>query len=130
MIARVAWSTVLFLSLAHGQRPSPIRFEETAAQSGLAFTHSFGAEKLGTRLERAGAGAVWFDYNNAGLMDLYIVSGRQLEMAMHPYPLRKTPQTPARNHLFRNDGNGKFSDVTDAANVGADLFSMAAIAAD
>jgi hypothetical protein len=63
-------------------------------------------------------------------MDLYIVSGRQLEKAMHPYPLRKPPQTPARNHLFRNDGNGKFTDVTDAAGVGADLFSMAAVAAD
>src|ERR1035438_1229370 len=41
-----------------------------------------------------------------------------------------SPATPPHNHLYRNDGNGKFTDVTDAACVGADLFSMAAIAAD
>jgi hypothetical protein len=81
-------------------------------------------------LESTGAGAVWFDYNNDGLMDLYVVSGKPLAKGMHPYPLRHLPQTPPHNHLFRNDGNGKFTDVTEQAGVGGDLFSMAAIAAD
>jgi len=130
MKAQPGWTAILLLAAARGQAPSPIRFEETAAKAGVIFTHSFGAEKLGSLLESAGAGAVWFDYNNDGLMDLYVVSGRELEKGMHPNPLRKAPSSPALNHLFRNDGNGKFTDVTDAAGVGADLFSMAAIAAD
>src|SRR4051794_29757832 len=130
MNARFRWSAIILLAVARGEAPCPMRFEETAAKSGVLFTHSFGAEKLGSLLESAGGGAVWFDYNNDGLMDLYVVSGRDLGKGMHPYPLRKAPASPARNHLFRNDGNGKFSDVTDAAGVGADLFSMAAIAAD
>jgi len=109
---------------------SPIRFEEVTAKAGITFTHSFGAEKLGSLLESTGAGAVWFDYNNDGLIDLYVVSGKPLGKDMHPYPLRKLPASPPHNHLYRNDGNGKFTDVTDQAGVAGDLFSMAAIAAD
>ena len=122
---------VVFVALAAEQPNSgPIRFEEVSAQAGIQFTHSFGAEKLGSLLESTGAGAVWFDYNNDGLMDLYVVSGKPLGAGMHPYPLRHIPQVPPHNHLFRNLGNGKFTDVTEQAGVGGDLFSMAAIAAD
>ncbi|MBS1857821.1 MAG: VCBS repeat-containing protein, partial [Acidobacteria bacterium] len=112
------------------QAPAPIQFEEVSSAAGLTFTHSFGAERLGSLLESTGAGAVWFDYNRDGLLDLYVTSGRDLGKDMHPYPLRKPPAAPARNHLFRNDGHGRFTDVTDAAGVGGDLFSMAAVAAD
>ncbi len=108
----------------------PIRFEEVSEQAGIQFTHSFGAEKLGSLLESTGAGAVWFDYNNDGLMDLYVVSGKPLGAGMHPYPLRHMPQITPHNHLYRNLGNGKFTDVTEQAGVGGDLFSMAAVAAD
>ncbi|HYW45616.1 MAG TPA: CRTAC1 family protein [Bryobacteraceae bacterium] len=108
----------------------PIRFEEVSVQAGIQFTHSFGAEKLGSLLESTGGGAVWFDYNNDGLMDLYVTSGKPLGAGIHPYPLRKSPQTPPSNHLFRNDGKGHFTDVTQQAHVAGDLFSMAAIAAD
>ena len=49
---------------------STIRFEDATAKSGIQFTHSFGAEKLGSLLESTGSGCVWFDYNNDGLPDL------------------------------------------------------------
>jgi hypothetical protein len=122
----------LFAGLAWGADPQdgPIRFEDATAASGIQFTHSFGARKLGSLLESTGAGCVWFDYNNDGRLDLYVVSGKPLGSNIHPYPLRNPPETPPHNHLYRNDGNGKFTDVTDQAGVGADLFSMAAIAAD
>jgi len=126
-----AGAAALFLAAAGGQAPpASIRFEEVSAQAGVNFTHSFGAEKLGSLVESTGAGAVWFDYNNDGLMDLYVVSGKDLGKGMHPYPFRKPPAVAPHNHLFRNDGNGKFTDVTEKAGVAGDLFSMAAIAAD
>jgi enediyne biosynthesis protein E4 len=115
--------------LTAADQPS-IQFEEVSGTAGVQFTHSFGAEHLGSLLESTGAGAVWFDYNNDGLMDLYVVSGRSLGSGMHPYPLRTPAQPAPANHLFRNDGNGRFTDVTGAAHVGGDTFGMAAIAAD
>jgi len=122
------FSALLSLSMAVAQQP--IHFEEVAARAGISFTHSFGAEKLGSLLESTGAGAVWFDYNNDGLLDLFVTSGRPLGAGVHPYPLRKAPQIPPSNHLYRNDGKGRFTDVTQQAHVAGDLFSMAAIAAD
>jgi enediyne biosynthesis protein E4 len=124
-----------FLALAAvlaAQAPpaSTIRFEDATVSSGIQFTHSFGAEKLGSLLESTGGGCVWLDYNNDGLPDLYVTSGRPLEAGMHPYPLKKMPAELPHNHLYRNDGNGKFTDVTDTAGVAANIYGMAAIAAD
>lgn len=118
------------LGFAADREAGPIRFEDATAQSGIAFSHSFGAEKLGSLVESTGAGCVWFDYNNDGRPDLYVVSGKPMEAGMHPYPLRKQPAEAPHNHLYRNDGNGKFTDVTTTAGVAADQFSFAAIAAD
>lgn len=122
---------LIFVLAAADQTTAPsIRFEDVTAQSGIQFTHSFGAEKLGSLMESTGGGAVWFDYNNDGLLDLYVVSGKPLEAGMHPYPLRKPPQVTPHNHLYRNDGNGKFTDVTEQAGVAGDIYGMGATAAD
>jgi enediyne biosynthesis protein E4 len=109
---------------------SAIRFEDASAQAGINFTHSFGSAKLGSLLEGTGAGCVWFDYNNDGLPDLYVVNGRPLEDAMHPYPLKDKPVPPPHNHLYRNDGNGRFTDVTDNSGLNPDMYSIAVAAAD
>jgi hypothetical protein len=108
----------------------PIRFEDATAASGIHFTHSFGAAQLGSLVESTGAGCVWLDYNHDGKPDLYVVSGRPLGDGMHPHPMKKAPETPPHNHLYRNDGNGKFTDVTDQAGVPGDGFSFSAVAAD
>lgn len=107
-----------------------IQFEDATAKAGIAFTHSFGAEQLGSLLESAGAGCVWLDYNNDGKPDLYVVNGRPLGKDMHPYPLRKAPAEAPHNHLYRNEGNGRFTDVTEQAGVAGDGFSFGVAAAD
>ncbi len=116
--------------VAQAPTASTIRFEDATASSGIQFTHSFGAEKLGSLLESTGAGCVWFDYNNDGLPDLYVTNGRPLEAGIHPYPLKKIPAELPHNHLYRNDGHGKFTDVTETAGIAANIYGMAAIAAD
>ena len=113
-----------------GGGTAPIQFDDVTAESGIRFTHSFGAEKLGSLLESTGAGCVWFDYNNDGKPDLFVVSGRPLGKEMHPYPLKKAPDPLPTNHLYRNDGDGKFTDVTATAGLGGDGFSFSAVAAD
>lgn len=118
------------LLFAQGAAKEAIRFEDATPSSGIQFTHSFGAEKLGSLLESTGGGCVWFDYNNDGFPDLYVISGKPLEPGMHPYPLRKAPAVAPHNHLYRNNGNGTFTDVTDEAGVAANIFGIASVAAD
>src|ERR1035441_6710302 len=95
--------------------PQVIRFEDASNKAGIHFTHSFGSQQLGSLLEGTGAGCIWFDYNNSGLESLYVVNGRPLDDSMHPYPLKEKPATPPHNHLYRNNGNGTFTDVTEKA---------------
>jgi len=107
-----------------------IRFEDSTDKAGIDFTHSFGSRQLGSLLEGTGAGCLWFDYNNSGLPSLYVVNGRPLDDSMHPYPLKVKPATPPHNHLYRNDGNGHFTDVTEKAGLNPDMYSVAVAAGD
>ena len=109
---------------------SAIRFEDATDKSGIDFTHSFGSAKLGSLLEGTGAGCVWFDYNNSGRPSLYVVSGRPLDDSMHPFPLKEKPNPLPHNHLYRNDGNGHFTDVTAQSGLDPDMYSVAVTAAD
>ena len=107
-----------------------IRFEDATDQAGIDYVHSFGSAQLGSLLEGTGAGCVWFDYNNDGLPDLYIVNGRPLDDSMHPHPLKEKPSPLPHNHLYRNDGNGHFTDVTQKAGLSPDMYGIAVAAAD
>jgi hypothetical protein len=109
---------------------SDIRFEDATEESGIDFTHSFGSAKLGSLLEGTGAGCVWFDFDNSGRSSLYVVNGRPLDDSMHPYPLKEKPKTPPHNHLYRNDGSGHFTDVTEQSGLNPDMYSVAVTAAD
>jgi hypothetical protein len=130
MREHLAWGLLLISVLAGAQSQNTVRFEDATASSGIQFTHSFGAQKLGSLLESTGGGCVWFDYNNDEFPDLYVISGKPLADDIHPYPLKKKPETAPHNHLYRNNGNGTFTDVTDMAGVAANIYGMAAIAAD
>jgi len=107
-----------------------IRFEDASDKAGIDFTHSFGSRQLGSLLEGTGAGCIWLDYNNSGLESLYVVNGRPLDDSMHPYPLKERPATPPHNHLYRNNGNGTFTDVTEKSGLNPDMYSVAVTAAD
>ena len=107
-----------------------IRFEDASDKSGVHFTHSFGSRQLGSLLEGTGAGCVWIDYNNSGLPSLYVVNGRPLDDSMHPYPLKEKPSPTPHNHLYRNDGNGHFTDVTEQVGLDPDMYGVAVAAAD
>ena len=128
-------STVMAQVAPPAQTPAPIspplaakapriQFEDATAKSGISYVHSFGSAQLGSLLEGTGAGCVWFDYNNDGLPDLYVMNGRPLDDSMHPYPLKDKPDPLPHNHLYRNDGNGHFTDVTEQSGLSPDLYGM------
>jgi enediyne biosynthesis protein E4 len=140
MMRRWTMRAVLALAavplMAHAQAASApaktpaIQFEDATAKAGIDFVHSFGSAQLGSLLEGTGAGCVWFDYNNDGLPDLYVVNGRPLDDSMHPHPLKTKPNPLPHNHLYRNNGNGTFTDVTDQAGLNPDIYGIAVTAAD
>jgi enediyne biosynthesis protein E4 len=138
---RAGWLALLGMaSMAMGQAiphasqtqeaKSTIRFEDTTAKAGIDFTHSIGSAQLSSLLEGTGSGCVWFDYNNDGLPDLYVLSGQTLPASMTTHPLSEAPNPPPQNHLYRNNGNGTFTDVTEQAGLNPDLYSVAVTAAD
>lgn len=75
-------------------------------------------------LEVNGSGVCWFDYKNDGFVDLYLVNGATLEQLQG----RKPPQH--HNYLYRNNGNGTFTDVTDEARVPGRGWGFGCVAAD
>jgi hypothetical protein len=116
--------------LAPPRAASVIRFEDASDKAGIDFTHSYGSRQMASLLEDTGAGCVWFDYNNSGLESLYVLNGRPLDDSMHPFPLKVKPATPPHNHLYRNNGNGTFTDVTESSGLDPDMYGMAVTAAD
>ncbi|HVM74631.1 MAG TPA: CRTAC1 family protein [Candidatus Saccharimonadales bacterium] len=103
------------------------QFEDVTEKSKINFRHSFGEQALSSILEATGSGAVWFDYNNDGLLDLYVLSGKYIEgVTDHS----RSDGKDATNHLYRNNGDGTFTDVTEQAGVAGKGFSMGVAAGD
>ena len=70
-----------------------------------------------------GSGCGWIDYNQDGLLDLYLVNGAATRLYKPAHPLRSV--------LYRNNGDGTFTDVTVKAGVGAEgLFGMGVAVGD
>ncbi len=111
----------------HGTPSSLPTFEDVTEKSGINFRHSFGEQKLSSILEATGSGCAWLDYNNDGLLDLYVVSGRHIEgLTDHSKP----DGLEATNHLYRNNGDGTFTDVTAKAGVEGKGFGMGVTVGD
>ncbi len=97
------------------------QFEDVTAKAGIDFQHSFGEKELSSIVEATGSGCGWLDYNNDGLIDLYVLSGRHVDgLTDISSPVR----TPATNHLYRNNGDGTFTDVTAKAGLEGNGFAM------
>jgi len=102
-------------------------FEDVTEKSGINFRHSFGEQKLSSIMEATGSGCAWIDYNNDGLLDLYVVSGRYVDGVTK---FSKPDGVDATNHLYRNNGDGTFTDVTEQAGVGGKGFGMGVTVGD
>ena len=74
-------------------------------------------------IETMGAGCAWIDYDQDGLLDLYLVNGAATKLY--------TPKRSLRSALYHNNGDGTFTDVTERAGVGAEgLFGMGVAVGD
>jgi len=103
--------------------PPPVRFENIAQSAGVHFVLNNSATPHKYQIEPMVAGVAVFDYNNDGLPDLYFVNGA------HIPDLQKTgPEF--YNRLYRNNGDGTFTDVTEQAGVKGEGYSMGVAVGD
>lgn len=101
----------------------PVTFVDVAGPAGITFHHDNAGSTEKYLIETMGSGCGWIDYDQDGLLDLYLVNGA----ATRVY----TPKQPLRSALYRNNGDGTFTDVTDKAGVGAEgLFGMGVAVGD
>jgi hypothetical protein len=109
---------VLVLTALHApffaqvQTPRVADFEDVAEKAGLTMMNVFGG--VDTKkyiIETTGTGVAIFDYDNDGWPDIFIVNGTTLEAA--------SGTKPSTNHLYRNNHDGTFTDVTIKAGLEA-----------
>jgi hypothetical protein len=100
--------------------PEGIQFTDVAKTAGIRFTHYKGSHGVSTILEEAGPGVCVADFDSDGYQDIYFVNGRDLY----------GNGIEVRNALYRNNGNGTFTDVTERAGVPGNAYGLGCIWGD
>ena len=103
--------------------PGPIRFEPIPpGASGIHWVHTNGMSDERHLPETVGAGCAFLDFDGDGWMDIYLVNSGPSDFF--------SPEEPLSNALYRNNRDGTFTDVTEAAGVEGGQFGMGVAAAD
>jgi hypothetical protein len=108
--------------LAEERTACRIKLVDVTAESGITFQHHHGGSGQSYIVEGVASGLALFDYDGDGLIDIYFLNGA---------PLRGTTlEVRPQNTLYRNQGNWKFTDVTDEAGVGDVGYGLGVVAGD
>ena len=92
---------------AHAAPVASIQFANVTTSAGIKFVHFKGNSGISINREEFGPGLCVADFDGDGWQDIYFVNGRDLY----------NRGIAARNALYRNNGNGTFTDVTDKTGV-------------
>ena len=111
----------LLIALMAATPDCPIQLTDVAKEARLVFLHERGGTAEHRLPETMGSGIAWLDYDADGWMDVYVVQSG-------PFPPANSPK--AADRLFRNKGDGTFSDVTAKAGLSDTAYGMGAYAAD
>ncbi len=116
----LALSAIALLAAAAG-----VRFIDITQKSGIQAVILSGGAKKDYVLEVNGSGVCLLDYDNDGYMDLYLVNGSTLRELQDG-----KPASPHHNYLYRNNGDGAFTDVTQSAHAPGAGWGFGCAAAD
>jgi enediyne biosynthesis protein E4 len=106
-----------YLLASAGRGDSLPAFEEIPAKAtGISWVHDSGPSPDMYLPETTGAGCAFLDYDNDGWMDIYLVNSGPCDFYK--------PSLPIRNALYRNNGDGTFTDVTEKAGVLGNAYGM------
>jgi enediyne biosynthesis protein E4 len=120
--ARLVLPTILLAQT----EPAAVTFVEVPpGESKITWVHDNGRSEAHHLPETCGGGGLFFDYDNDGWLDIYLVNSGPSDFY--------TPKTPIRNALYHNNRDGTFTDVTEKAGVACGKlgnFGMGAAAGD
>jgi len=119
---------VIAVAIGHAAPPELPVFVDVTEQAGIHFKHSFGDFKLSNIVEGTGAGAMFFDYDGDGQLDIYLVNGCWQSEVNHNRG--RSLRGKLHNALYRNKGDGTFKEVTEEAGVGHEGAGYGCSAAD
>jgi enediyne biosynthesis protein E4 len=129
---RTAWislaaAALLFVRAQTSQGPL---FADVTERAGVRFVNQSSPTSHKYLIESMTGGVAVFDYDGDGLLDIFLVNGAAIQ---DPMPAGAQPDKSAArfwNRLYRNNGNGTFTDVTEKAGVRGSGFGMGVAAAD
>lgn len=101
---------------------------DVTLQAGITFVHSLGDDDMDNLVESNAAGCAFFDYDGDGDLDAYLLNGTYLDGISHVRG--RVNKGKLVNELYRNNGDGSFTNVTAEAGVGHQGYGMAVTVAD
>jgi hypothetical protein len=102
-------------------------FTDVTNAAGIDFKYNFGDHTYVNIVESSGSGITIFDFNNDGLMDIFLMNGTYLE-GISSEDGKEFTNTP--DALYKNNGDGTFADVTKKSGLVDYYWTMAAGAID
>ena len=105
---------------ALGQAQATVVFTDVTQEAGIDFEHHNGRSGRKYLPETLGSGCAFFDYDNDGLPDIFLVNSRPWSGSAEGITSK----------LYRNAGGGRFEDVTEAAGLGSAMYGLGVAAAD
>lgn len=108
-----------------GEHPAPAWFVDVAPQAGLTVRNVNGSESNKQYIiEATGSGVAILDYDRDGWPDIFLVNGQQISSPGTP------PSRTPTSHLFHNNHDGTFSDVTAKSGLGISGWGQGACVGD
>ncbi len=118
---------LLFITIVSSAQKNGVKFTDITEKAGITFKYTIGDFSYKNIIESSGSGITIFDYNNDNLMDLFLMNGTYLEGISDP---DGKVFRNSRNSLYKNNGDGTFTDMTEMAGLINKNWSMAAGAID
>ncbi|MBI1928211.1 CRTAC1 family protein [Candidatus Poribacteria bacterium] len=114
------------------------QFVDVTKAVGIHFKHHDGRSGHRYFVEPLGSGAAFLDYDRDGFQDIYFVNGADLASPQHPRSIPPSKEDRGDvggeglpwNALYRNNGDGTFTDVTETAGVGDTGYGMGCTVGD